>query len=49
MITKNEDVQFYWILLSQYIDDVNHAEALLAEIVNLWVTISNGCIMDGRV
>ena len=38
-IVKNEDVQFNWLLLSQDIDDVAHAEHLLTEIVNLWVTI----------
>ena len=38
VIVNNEDVQFYWVLLSQDID-VEHAEALLTEIVNLWLTI----------
>ena len=32
-------MQFNWLLLSQTIDDVVHAEDLLTEIVNLWVTI----------
>ena len=39
VIVRNEDVQFYWLLLSQDIDNIVHAEALLTEIVNLWVTI----------
>ena len=39
VIVRNEDVQFYWLLLSQDIDNIVHAEALLTETVNLWVTI----------
>lgn len=38
-IVQNEDVQFHWVLLSQDIDDPHNAEALLVEIVKLWVTI----------
>ena len=38
-IVKNEDVQFNLLLLSQNIDNIAHAEDLLTEIVNLWVTI----------
>ena len=36
---QNEDVQFHWVLLSQDIDDPQNGEALLVEIVKLWVTI----------
>lgn len=39
VIVKNENVQFYWLLLSQDIDKLEDAEALLVEIVRLWVTI----------
>ena len=38
-IIKNNDVQFYWALLSQDINDQQSSEALLAEMVTLWVTI----------
>ena len=38
-IVQNEDVQFHWVLLSQDIDDPQNGEALLVEIVKLWVTI----------
>ena len=38
-IVQNEDVQFRWVLLSQDIDDPHNGEALLVEIVKLWVTI----------
>ena len=43
VIVNNEDVQFYWVLLSQDIDDVEHAES-----VGDNPRICNGCIMDGR-
>ena len=32
-------VQFHWMLVSQDIDNMEHSEGLLREIVNLWVTI----------
>ena len=38
-ITKNDHVQFYWTLLSQEIHEQENSEALLAEVVTLWVTI----------
>lgn len=34
-ITKNEDIQFYWAILSQ---DINDPE-LLGEIIKLWITV----------
>lgn len=38
-IVNNEDIQWYWTLLSQCIDAEDHAIELLQEIVKLWVTI----------
>ena len=38
-ITKNDHIQFYWTLLSQEIHEQENSEALLAEVVTLWVTI----------
>ena len=38
-IIKNDEVQFYWALLSQDINDQQSSESLLTEIVTLWVTI----------
>lgn len=38
-ILKNEEIQFYWTLLSQNIVLPEDAEVLLAEIIKLWVTI----------
>ena len=38
-VIQNEDVQFYWALLSQDIDSPEDAETLLGEIIKLWVTI----------
>lgn len=34
-VTKNEDIQFYWAILSQ---DINDPE-LLGEIIKLWITV----------
>ena len=39
VIVKNENVQFYWTLLSQDIESPENSEALLTEIIHLWVTI----------
>ena len=39
VIVKNENVQFYWTLLSQNIESPENSEALLTEIIHLWVTI----------
>ena len=38
-VMKNEDISFYWALLSQDIDAPEDAESLLGEIITLWVTI----------
>ena len=38
-VMKNEDVQWYWTLLSQDIDSEDGAILLLKEIVQLWVTV----------
>ncbi len=38
-VADNEDVQFYWAVLSQDIDDPNHDQELLGEIIKLWVTV----------
>ena len=38
-VMKNEDVQWYWTLLSQNIDSEDAAIELLKEIVQLWVTV----------
>ena len=38
-VLENENVQFYWTLLSQDIDNPEHAQELLQEIVTLWVTV----------
>ena len=38
-VVDNENVQFYWTLLSQEIDNLEHAQELLQEIVKLWVTV----------
>lgn len=39
VIISNENIQFYWTLLSQDIEKPENSEALLTEIVHLWVTI----------
>ena len=38
-VVQDEDVQFHWTLINQDIDNPEDAEALLVEIVKLWVTI----------
>ncbi len=38
-ISEDDDVQFYWTLLSQDIDEPKDAELLLEEIIRLWVTV----------
>ncbi len=38
-ILRNEDVQFHWTLISQYIELPENAEVLLNEIIQLWVTV----------
>ena len=38
-IFNDEDVQFYWTLLSCNIDDSDSSDVLLKEIIKLWVTI----------
>ncbi len=38
-ISEDDDVQFYWTLLSQDIDEPKDAELLLEEIIKLWVTV----------
>ncbi len=38
-IARLDDVQFYWTLLAHNIDDLEKSEALLTDVVNLWVTI----------
>lgn len=38
-VVQDEDVQFHWALINQDINKSEDAEALLTEIVNLWVTI----------
>ena len=38
-VMKNENVQWYWTLLSQDIDSEDAAIELLKEIVQLWVTV----------
>ena len=38
-IAGNEDVQWYWTLISQSIDSEEDAVELLHEVVKLWVTI----------
>ena len=38
-VSDNEDVQFYWAILSQEVDDPDDSEELLNEVVKLWVTV----------
>ena len=38
-VKENEDVQFYWAILSQEIDNPDDSQELLAEIIKLWVTV----------
>ena len=38
-ITKDEDVQFYWSMVSVYIEDETASSELLQSIVELWVKI----------
>ncbi len=38
-IFSDEDVQFHWTLLSQNIHDTVSSDALLMEVIKLWVTI----------
>ena len=38
-VVQDEDVQFYWALVSQDIDNPQDVEVLLTEIVKLWVTV----------
>ena len=37
-VKDSEEVQFYWCLLSPDIDDHEHSQELLSEIITLWVT-----------
>ena len=39
LVCEDEDVQFYWSMLSVEIDAENNAAVLLREIVELWLTI----------
>lgn len=39
LILQNEDVQFYWTLLSQDIESPEDSYVLLGEIIKLWVTV----------
>ena len=39
LVCEDEDVQFYWSMLSLDIDTVHNAALLLKEIVELWLTI----------
>ena len=38
-IWEEDDVQFAWTLISQYIDSDKEAQELLQEIIKNWVTI----------
>ncbi len=38
-VLENEELQFYWVLLSQDISNLEDSEQLLSEIVQLWITI----------
>ena len=38
-IAVDEEVQFLWCILSQDIDDPQHSQELLQEVIKLWVTI----------
>lgn len=38
-VLKDEDVQFFWAILSQDIDSEEEADELLEEMVNKWVTV----------
>ena len=39
IVTEDSDVQFYWTLISQDIDEEEDAIRLLEEIVTLWITM----------
>lgn len=39
IVTEDSDVQFYWTLICQDIDEEEDAIRLLEEIVTLWITI----------
>ncbi len=39
IITEDSDVQFYWTLISQDIDEEEDAMNLLKELVTMWTTI----------
>lgn len=39
VINTIDDVQFYWMLLTDDIDDLKHSDVLLIEVVKLWVTV----------
>ena len=38
-ISREKNIQFYWSMLSEEIEEEKHSEALLEEIISLWVTI----------
>lgn len=38
-VNEDDDVQFYWALLSQVIEDPHDSEELLNAIIKLWVTV----------
>ena len=38
-ITRDKNIQFYWTLLSEDIEEEKHSEVLSVEVVTLWLTI----------
>ena len=49
VVVANEEVQFFWCVLSQDIDEPEHSEELLFEIVKLWVSIRGFSIVASWV
>ena len=39
-VLSNENIQFYWSMLSTDIQDEQSSQGLLREIVELWLTIT---------
>ena len=48
-IQKNKDIQYRWSLLSQDIDESSDSQALLSDIIKLWVTINGHAIASLRI
>ena len=46
-VSSNDNIQFFWTMLSVDIINESHATQLLEEIIGLWITIRGFSIADG--